>query len=96
MQTNNSHDALPIPRANHPTHRNSDKSKPYRIQLIGDAINSDFGKTVVLYDMAHGFKKPLFCFFQFHFYIMSLTGDKIIKIIGDNQMQGCITAIFRM
>ena len=35
--------------------------------LIGDAINSDFGKTVVLYDMAHGFKKPLFCFFQFHF-----------------------------
>ena len=34
--------------------------------LIGDAINSDFGKTVVLYDMAHGFKKPFFCFFQFH------------------------------
>lgn len=26
--------------------------------LISYAINSDFGKTVVLYDMAYGFKKP--------------------------------------
>lgn len=26
---------------------------------------------------------------------MSLSGDKIIKIIGDNQMQGRITAIFQ-